>query len=271
MSWWGKVLGGAFGFMAGGPLGALLGAALGHQLDRGMETMNISLLGGTSEGQERIQTAFFTATFSIMGHIAKADGRVSREEIAFAEAVMRQMELNPEQRKLAINLFNEGKLDGFDLDAVVEQFRQECNRRRTLMQMFLEIQLQAALSDGVLDAAEKQLLQRIFTQLGFSQAMFERLVSMVTAAEHFSSRGGEQRVPPQTATTLNQAYQLLGVDRSAPDADVKRAYRRLMNQHHPDKLVAKGLPEEMVRMANEKVQEIRTAYDQIKASRGMGK
>jgi len=270
MSWWGKVLGGAFGFMAGGPLGALLGAALGHQLDKGMKALNAGLLGG-GDDHERTQMAFFTATFSIMGHIAKVDGHVSKAEIAFAEAVMRQMDLNPEQRKLAINLFNEGKRDGFELDAVVEQFRQECHRRRTLMQMFLEIQLQAAMADGSLDSVEEQLLLHIFSQLGFSRAMFERLVSMVRAAEHFSSRGGQRQAPPPTASSLNQAYQLLGVDKSASDADIKRAYRRLMNQHHPDKLVAKGLPEEMVKMANEKVQEIRAAYDQVKASRGMGK
>jgi DnaJ like chaperone protein len=270
MSWWGKVLGGAFGFMAGGPLGALLGAALGHQLDRGMTALNEGLLGSDGD-HERTQMAFFTATFSIMGHIAKADGHVSKAEIAFAEAVMRQMELNPEQRKLAINLFNEGKREGFDLDAVVEQFRVECHRRRTLMQMFLEIQLQAAMADGSLDAAEEKLLLHIFSQLGFSRAMFERLVAMVRAAEHFSSHGGQRQAPPPSATSLNQAYQLLGVNRSATDADIKRAYRRLMNQHHPDKLVAKGLPEEMVKMANEKVQEIRAAYDQIKASRGTGK
>lgn len=270
MSWWGKVLGGAFGFMAGGPLGALLGAALGHQLDKGMTALNAGLLGNDDD-HERTQVAFFTATFSIMGHIAKADGKVSKAEIAFAEAVMRQMDLNPEQRKLAINLFNEGKREGFDLDAVVEQFRQECHRRRTLMQMFLEIQLQAAMADGTLDAVEEQLLLHIFSKLGFSRAMFERLVAMVRAAEHFSSHGGQRQAPPPTATSLSQAYQVLGVEKSASDAEIKRAYRRLMNQHHPDKLVAKGLPEEMVKMANEKVHEIRAAYDQIKASRGMGK
>src|SRR5690554_6549827 len=106
MSWWGKVIGGAFGFALGGPLGAALGAALGHNFDRGMgQQARI----GSSHDQERIQSAFFTATFSMMGYIAKADGRVSETEIAMARDIMGQMRLTPEQRKVAIRLFEEGK------------------------------------------------------------------------------------------------------------------------------------------------------------------
>lgn len=267
MSWWGKVIGGAFGYMLGGPLGALLGAGLGHKFDKGM--------AGAAQGQgawgdqERVQAAFFTATFSIMGHIAKADGRVSKDEIAFAEAVMKQMALPTEQRKLAIKLFSEGKHPGFRLDEVVEQFRRECHRRHTLMQMFLEIQLQAALADGQLHSAERQILHQVFSLLGFSAQEFEHLLAMTMAARNYSSGGWERATGAQRADVLKQAYDVLGVSADVTDAEVKRAYRRLMNQHHPDKLVAKGLPEEMVKLATEKVQEIRAAYDQVKTGRGM--
>lgn len=267
MSWWGKVFGGTFGYMLGGPLGAMLGAALGHKFDKGLD--------GFTQGQapwgdqERVQTAFFTATFTVMGHIAKADGKVSRDEIAFAEAVMSQMSLPPEQRKLAIELFNEGKSTDFHLDAVIEQFRRECHRRNTLMRMFLEIQLQAALADGKLDASERQILQHIFDLLGFSQQEFEHLLAMVMAARDYASGGWERATGSQRVDVLKQAYGVLGVDASASDAEVKKAYRRLMSQHHPDKLVAKGLPEEMMKIATEKAQEIRAAYDQVKQARGM--
>ena len=144
MSWWGKIIGGTFGFMAGGPLGALLGAALGHQFDSGLKQFDALPPGET----ERTQTAFFAASFSVMGHVAKADGHVSRDEIELARQVMSQMQLNEQQRRLAINLFNEGKAADFPLDAVLAQLRQECHRRATLLQMFLEIQLHAAYADG---------------------------------------------------------------------------------------------------------------------------
>ncbi|MCG6934369.1 MAG: TerB family tellurite resistance protein, partial [Proteobacteria bacterium] len=117
MSWWGKVIGGTFGFMLGGPLGALFGAAVGHQFDKGLERGAISDVFGTGD-QERVQAAFFTALFSVMGHVAKADGRVSPDEIAMARSIMQQMALDQEQTRVAIDLFNQGKRDDFDLDAV---------------------------------------------------------------------------------------------------------------------------------------------------------
>ena len=93
-----------------------------------------------------------------MGNLAKVDGRVSEDEIALARAVMAEMELSAEKRRTAIRLFNEGKAPGFPLDAVLEQFRRECHRRQNLMQMFIEIQLQAAYADGALNSAEERLL-----------------------------------------------------------------------------------------------------------------
>jgi len=269
MSWWGKLVGGAFGFLLGGPLGAVLGAAVGHQFDRGLERLSLE---GPAD-RERVQLAFFTATFSVMGSVAKADGRVSEDEIAFARAVMERMSLSEEQRRLAIRLFTEGKQVDFPLDSALVQFRKECHRRRTLMQMFLEIQLQAAFADGRLDSAERELLLHIFQQLGFSQRQFDHLEAIVRAANHFGGAGSweesaRRRPSPPRPDRIREAYDVLGVERDASDAEVKRAYRRLMNQHHPDKLVAKGLPEEMIKLANERTQEIREAYDTVRESRG---
>ncbi|OQX47861.1 MAG: molecular chaperone DjlA, partial [Candidatus Sedimenticola endophacoides] len=149
MGWWGKVAGGAFGFMLGGPLGLLLGAVLGHNLDKGLAGLGDG--EATASGDpERVKSAFFTATFSVMGAVAKADGQVSRDEIRLAEAVMGEMDLSAEMRRTAIALFNQGKAGDFPLDDVVEQFRLECHRRNTLIQMFIEIQIQAAYADGVM-------------------------------------------------------------------------------------------------------------------------
>lgn len=248
MSWWGKLFGGTFGFMLGGPLGALLGAALGHGLDN---------KAGQVRRRQRVQTAFFTATFSVMGHLAKADGRVSENEIQMARTLMEQMRLNPMLKKMAIKLFTEGKADDFPLDDVLAQLKEECRRRHDLMRVFIEIQLQACYSDGTLDQAEKKILLHICARLGFSRAEFEQIEAML--------RGGGGR---SGGMLLDDAYKILDVSKNATDAEVKKAYRRLMNQHHPDKLVAKGLPEEMMKIATEKTHEIRTAYELIKKERG---
>jgi DnaJ like chaperone protein len=273
MSWWGKVVGGALGFAMGGPIGALLGAAVGHQLDRGLEVAaqhdKLGWQGQTGHAhQERVQTVFFTTVFSVMGHLAKADGRVSESEIQIARNVMRQMQLDSQQQKFAIDLFNQGKQPGFPLEEVIEQFHLECGRNRNLKQMFLEILLHAAYADGVMHEAERHLFARICRQLGFSQTEFSILEGMVKAQQAFHGRAQQETARPNK-NLLQEAYTALGIKAQAGDDEVKRAYRRLMSQHHPDKLVAKGLPEEMIKLANERTAEIKAAYDTIRAARGM--
>jgi len=260
MNWWGKLMGGSFGFMLGGPLGAVLGVAVGHQLDKAFRSiMNDPEFA--SGKVERVQQAFFTATFSVMGHMAKADGQVTTNEIDLARRVMTQMQLNDEQQKVAINLFNQGKQADFPLDEALEQFRLECHRRHNLIHMFLEILISTAIADGHIDEAEHQLLLHVSAKMGVSAQAFEQLLRMVGAQQAYQQQGQ----PP--ATRLQEAYDILGVEKSASDAEIKKAYRRLMNQHHPDKLVAKGLPEEMMKIATEKTQEIKQAYEHIKQSR----
>ena len=264
MSWWGKVLGGTFGYMLGGPLGALLGAVLGHKFDNGL--VNAFSIENLRAGDvEQIQTAFFTTTFLVMGHLAKADGRVSESEIAQAKFIMQQMQLTEEQTRVAMGLFNEGKADSFDLTSVIAQFKQVCGRRRNLEQMFLEILISTAMADGILDGIERDILLKICKQLGFSRITFEKLIQMMQAQQHYSSKGGQQ----PAYQDIEDAYNMLGVKNSATDSEVKKAYRKLMNQHHPDKLVSRGLPEEMLKLATEKTQEIKAAYEQIKKERNI--
>lgn len=270
VSWWGKLVGGAFGFMLGGPLGAVLGAALGHNFDKGLDG-----LPGGGEGhpgdQQRVQTAFFTATFSVMGNLAKADGRVSRQEIKLAEAIMDEMDLNADMRAAAIRLFSEGKSAGFPLDEVLTQFRKECHGRSTLIRMFIEILLQAAYADGSKDSAEDRLLLHICSRLGVAESEFRRLEQMILAQSHYA--GGYQSGAGQAGAgpakpSLKDAYAVLGVSAASSDAEVKKAYRRLMSQHHPDKLVSKGLPDEMMKIASQKTHEIKQAYERVKEARG---
>ncbi|HBA36069.1 MAG TPA: co-chaperone DjlA [Gammaproteobacteria bacterium] len=281
MSWWGKVLGGTFGFMLGGPLGAAIGAAIGHNFDRGLEGVDRDNLEGASEEeQEKIQAAFFTATFSIMGYLSKSDGRVSEEEIGMARQVMANMNLNADMRRAAINLFNQGKSHHFPARDMVEQFRQMCGRRTNLVRMFMEIQLQAVYADGELHPAEEKALVQICQWLRFPVSSYRQLETMVRASIHAAGpqrsdqdKGSQYRRQKKSSKstegmTLQDAYDLLGVTSTSSNAEIKRAYRRLMSQHHPDKLVSKGLPEEMIKLATEKTHQIRQAYEKIKALKG---
>ena len=259
MSWWGKSVGGTFGFMMGGPLGAVLGAALGNYFDGGLEGIALDDSLGIG-AKERVQSAFFTTTFSVMGYIAKSDGKVTREEIDLAEQVMQRMNLTSEQRVLAINLFNEGKKETFPLDDVLAQFKREVFRRRNLVQMFLEILISTALADGSLHGDEERTLQHIAAQLNWQSEEFVHLLRMVSGQAQFGDIRADSK-------KLDAAYELLGVLESVTDQELKKSYRRLMNQHHPDKLVAKGLPEEMVDIATQKTQDIKAAYELIKKHR----
>jgi DnaJ like chaperone protein len=262
MAWWGKAIGGAFGFMVGGPLGALMGVAFGHNFDRRM--IGIEQSDWTSGGvdQDRVQAAFFTATFSVMGYIAKADGKVTRDEIRLAEEVMRQLGLDGEMRESAKKLFNEGKSENFPIDEILDQFKSELKHRTTLVQMFLEIQLQAAYADGVMDASEEKALAHICQRLGIPLSQLKRMEEMLKAGF------GGQRQKSSTQGSLSDAYAIVGVENTVSDAELKKAYRRLMSQHHPDKLVAKGLPDEMIKDATAKTQQIKAAYEQIRKTRG---
>ena len=248
--------------MLAGPLGGVLGAALGHNFDKGLERAARSEAYPRGH-QFRVQTAFFTATFSVMGHICKADGQVSRDEIQIASQVMAEMALSAQQRDAAKALFNEGKKADFDLSAVLLQFRREVGRRSTLRRMFVEILSFAAYADGLLHPAEKRLLGEVCDVIGFSRFELESILASLSAERHHRGQaGGAGQI------TLEDAYAVLNVNREAADAEVKKAYRRLLSQHHPDKLVARGLPEEMMKMASQRTHEIRQAYERIKAHRG---
>jgi DnaJ like chaperone protein len=171
---------------------------------------------------------------------------------------MQHMQLSEEMIQVAKDLFNQGKQADFKLDEVLEQFRVETHRRTHLIRMFLEIQIQAAYADGIFDNSEHNALKDIAQKLHFPLHELENLIQQFAA----SKSGSKQ-------TSVEDAYKILGAEESLDDKEIKRAYRRLLAQHHPDKLVAKGLPEEMQKLANEKTQEIISAYEVIKKHRGM--
>ena len=272
-SWGGKLIVGLLGMLIGGPIGLAIGVLIGHFLDRGVERVqSFNPFRPYRPGErEEVQEALFSAVFSIMGHLAKADGRVSEQEIGQAEAIMSRMQLNDEQRRRAQEAFRHGKDDDFPLDRTVAEFRQRIRRRRHLVVVFLELLLQTALADGELHAEEERILFRVAAGLGVPESQFRQILNMVLAQARFGGAGaaGAGGAAGPSRPSLGEAYQVLGGNEDASDQEVKKAYRRLMSEHHPDKLAARGVPEEMIRVSTEKTAEISKAYDMIKEARGM--
>ncbi|WP_105167072.1 co-chaperone DjlA [Pseudoalteromonas sp. T1lg23B] len=281
---WGKLLGTCFGFMFGRWVGAILGFWLGHMFDKSLK-QNFDKVGGfqgffSGDDLHQRQALFFSSCFAVMGHIAKSNGRVSEIHIQAASAFMDEMGLHGENRQEAQNAFRAGKSADFQLKEAISDFKDVFARRYDLLQLFLEIQIQMAFSDGHLAAQEKQLLQKVSQYLGISATHFQFILKRYQAefsfrqqrAQHHSQQNGQQQNHyQQKQTTSNggtfsksQALAVLGLGNDASEKDIKRAYRKLMAQHHPDKLVSQGLPEHMMEVAKRKSQDIQSAYEFLK-------
>jgi len=253
------LIGGLLGLFAGGLGGAVLGAVIGGVASHYL----LTVLFGRGLGAIRAQ--FVNSTFAVMGALCKADGRVTGEEIRVAEQFFSRLGLTGEQRRSAKAAFNRGKSPDFDLDAELARLRASAGRSPALLQFFLQVQLSAIAADGAVHAEEHALLLRVARGLGLSEADVDRLEALLRGSSSASAGGdGSSR-----SSRLADAYATLAIDSQAGDADVKKAYRRLMSQHHPDKLAARGMPENMRPMAEEKTREIRKAYDLIKEARGL--
>ena len=256
--WWGKIIGAVVGLLRGGLSGALIGVLFGHFVDR-----FIAGIAGVSSTRQ----SFFQALFCSLGHLSKADGLVTQAEIRMAESLMQRMQITGEERQRAIGFFKQGKQAGFDLHSALREFVQNSALRHDLRQMFMEILIEAAFSAGQPSAAEQAVLLRVAQEL--------RIPAQIFAAMQRARQGGAgaqqggRAGPGVMRGSLEQAYAQLGLQPGAGESEVKRAYRKLVSQYHPDKLVSRGLPEEMMEMAKTRVREINTAYEQIKKARGI--
>lgn len=263
----GKILGFIFGFFAGGLFLGLAGLFIGHLFDRGYARQQSPM---SAEELHRIQASFFNTLFLLLGHLAKADGRISETEIKLTEGLMDHMGLTADHRREAIRLFKSGAEPDFNPDVTLQEFRRLSSRSPNLVRMLLVYLINLAMADGALDDVEANVLRRVAEQLGFSGFAFEQLLRMIQAQNAFAGASGGSYSHAQAAPRADElalAYQALGVTASASDAEVKKAYRKLMSEYHPDKLMGQGLPEDMIKAATERSQEIQTAYDIIKKSR----
>ncbi|HMD26980.1 MAG TPA: co-chaperone DjlA [Steroidobacteraceae bacterium] len=253
MAWKGIFFGALIGLMiTKSAWGAALGAIIGHMLDPGA---GIRVGGG---GPTSISGEFFRTTFEIMGYVAKSDGRVSEAEIDAARGLMQELNLGAADISAAIACFRTGKSPNYDAELGIERLREACGLRYDLLRAFVELQLRAALAGNGISPPARGILTRIAERLGLSGIEFAHLEASVRARQARGKSG-----------SLAECYAELEVEAGISDQEVTKAYRRQMSRHHPDKLVANGLPESMAQMAKEKTQRIQEAYEGIRAARGM--
>lgn len=245
---------GFIGLLVAGVRGLLWGAVLGYVIAQVLPYV-------LRKGFNAVQSVFMDSTFAVMGALCKADGVVTRDEIQMAENMFERLHLSAEQRVAARAAFTRGKSPGFDLDAEVSKFARASRGQRPLLLMFLQLQVAAVAADGKVHPAEHQMLVRIARLLGLAEADVAQLEAMLRTGSSGTSGASPQQ-------TLDDAYASLGLVATATDAQIKQAYRRLMSQNHPDKLAAKGLPDSMRAMAEERTREISVAYARLKEARG---
>lgn len=253
-----KIIGTIIGLYLYGIIGGVVGYLLGSIVER-YSAYGMGGVNPLSKGQR--QTVFLETVFILMGKLAKADGRVSKDEIAFAEQLMQKLGMSDEHRQQAIALFKRGAAPEFEYEQNIKQFLDICGHTHSLKQMLLVYLIVMASSDGRVDAAEEYLLTDIARHLGYDQVALKRILEMVLNQSHFAS--GQVN----SATALDDAYKALGVSQESSDQEVKRAYRKLISQYHPDKLIGQGVPQDMIALATEQTKEVQIAYDLIVKSR----
>lgn len=247
MSIWGKLIGGAAGFALGGPIGLIVGVAAGHFVDHVGGRARRDAVGQDESPQiDDLRTkraAFAIALIVLCAKMAKADGTVTRDEVDAFKRIFRVPEAEmPEVGRI----FDEAKREAAGFEPYAEQVTQIFRHNNQVREELLGGLFHIAMADGTLHAAERAYLRRVAEIFGFDERDFERVM-----ASHMGSP--EARDP----------YAILGVERSATDAEIKSTYRTLVRENHPDKLIAQGLPQEMIDVANEKLAAINDAYDRI--------
>ena len=259
MSIVGKLIGAIVGLVIfHNPFGLLLGAVLGHFYDSAATRLKPPSMG----------QGFIEPLFAFAGALSKSDGRVSEPEIAATEALMVRLRLDTSQRRSAIDRFTAGKQDGFDAGLSISQLKSWCSDRRDLAFIVLDLLLDLVYAEGSLAQPKLALVRKLCWSLGVSDHELAALSAMKgysAAAPGQRSYGQQRSVPSQRPSDIDP-YAVLGIDRSAQDRDIKRAYRKLMSQHHPDKLG--DVPDELKRRAEDRAREINAAYERIKSEKG---
>jgi DnaJ like chaperone protein len=268
----GSLIGSILGYKFGGFFGLIFGAILGAQAEIWISE---NLLGKPNR-KTQVQKAYFDALFVTLGKLAKADGVITKNEIRKCEAIMNHMQLDAERRKLAIKLFNLGKQDNLDISLYLKTFIKASHGAYSMKQVFLEMLIEVASAENKINQAEMRFMYNIAEQIKFPKPIFDTLLRM--RGFNINGQSNQQRHQQRSQSSNNQQqwqratitspYQTLGVQKNDSKAVIRKAYKKLMSANHPDKLIAKGLPPEMIEIAKKKTQTIQAAWEEVKESRG---
>ncbi len=242
----GKLLGGTIGFFLAGPLGAIAGVALGDFYEDAKKREKGRVSGPSST--ELDQQYFFVCTFTLLGKLAKADGRICEKEILQIQRLMDEvLELGEKERSFAIGIFRASKDNDDSVELYAQQFYTIFGNRPDILENLLGQMFILANADGIFHQEEKKIIEKIARIFGFDADDLKR-----TFAPFYSE-----------SDKMERAYNILGINPQVPNDEIKKVYRKLAMEHHPDRVISRGLPEEFVKMANKKFAEIQNAYDLI--------
>ncbi len=249
MSVWGKILGGAAGFALGGPLGALIGAVAGHAVDKLRTPGREGVAGGEGVAADATKGIAFTIAVIVLGaKMAKADGQVTSDEVAAFKEVFH---VPPEELDNVGRLFNQARKDARGFEPYANQIGRMFRDNPAVLEELLEGLFHIARADGKLHEGELAFLEQVAEIFGFNAVDWDRIRA--------GNMGADKGDP----------FEILGMGRNASNDEIKAAYRRLVRENHPDRLIAQGMPAEFVQLANEKLATINVAYDRICELRGI--
>ena len=254
----------------------------------------------TKDEFKKVRESFFDTTFLLLGRIANCDGYVNRDELKRTKNYMDKMQLSAYCRQQAIKLFREGASPTFDMTETLEEFRQSAAGSQSITEVLLVYIISVARVDGLLVDKEIKMIRQVASLLGYSSIMFEHMLRMITAQENLfnsangsqssespnghnsseeSKNGNKENQKTGSGNTngnkdeptkilskeelLESAYHALDVKVGTDKTEVKKAYRKLMNQYHPDKVQGQGLPPEFINAATEYFKRIQIAYEYI--------
>ena len=237
MSFWKAGIGGMIGFTIGGPIGGILGAIIGSKLgDKEQARPSIN---------QKNQAAFFTALFACFAKIAKADGKVTREEVDKVDHFIKErFKFPPDQRAFAIQIFNHAKDDDNSFRDYASQLSSLLSNNQSALVMFYELLFELSMADGHLDPTEEVILSEAIPIFGLEPDLF-----------NLNKR--------KFGADISDAYAVLGVTKDMSYKEIKTAYQRKRKEFHPDTLLSKGLPEELLEKAKDKFIEIQSAFEEI--------
>jgi DnaJ like chaperone protein len=253
MGWISGIIGGGVGAMIAGPLGAVIGAAIGANMGGGQQLQQGG--GVRLNRNEQRQALFFTAAFSMVGKLAKADGRVCPDEIAAVEKISKEaLGMDEQTRQFAINIFTQAKNSAEPFSSYARQFGELFAHDQQLCNFMMSFLFQVAMADGELHPQEEVMLVEAQAAFRLPESLYQSLRSRYV---------GQQ----SSSISLQKHYENLGVASDASNTEIKKAYRKKAAEFHPDKIEGKGLPPEFIKFANDQLAEINASYEAVMSSR----